>query len=114
MNAQTQSVQTIESISQAEELLAAGKPVALKFFATWCGPCKALAPTFEKVADALQDQATFTSLDVEKVSELAQRYQVSAVPTIVVVKSAEDTNPTRITGNQPLDKLQSMIEAAIS
>lgn len=63
------------------------KPVLVDFFATWCGPCKAMAPILESVEKSADGQvADFVKVDVDKEPELSAKYGVMAVPTIVLIK----------------------------
>jgi thioredoxin 1 len=63
-----------------------GETVVLDFYTTWCGPCKTMSRTIEAVAPKHQD-VRFVKLDAEKNSELADKFDVRAVPTLVLVKS---------------------------
>ncbi len=59
------------------------------FFATWCGPCKMLAPVFDEVASDMQTQAKFGKVDIDQSLDIARKYDVSTVPTIIVFKGGE-------------------------
>ena len=72
-----------------DELISGEKPVVCDFFATWCGPCKMLAPVMEKVAEKLDDKAVFAKVDVDKNPELAVRYGVMSIPLVAVFKGGE-------------------------
>lgn len=73
------------------EILEAGKheqkPVFLKFGATWCAPCKAIAPKFDALAKKHQSQAYFVSIDVDDLPEVASTFKVSSIPRFIVVKN---------------------------
>ena len=56
------------------------------FFATWCGPCKMLAPIFEELGNELGDQAGFYKVDIDESLELANEYGIQSVPTMLVFK----------------------------
>jgi thioredoxin 1 len=66
--------------------------VIIDFSAEWCGPCKMLAPVFEDVAKEMKDKAKFGKVDVDKESDLAQRFQVMAVPTLVFFRDGEQVD----------------------
>ena len=66
-----------------EELIQSEKPVLVDFFATWCGPCKAMHPVLEELKNEIGDAARIAN------EELAARYRIQAVPTFIVFKKGE-------------------------
>ena len=60
--------------------------VVVDFFATWCGPCKMLAPVFEGVSSKMGDKANFFKVDIDKNGNIAQKYRIYAVPTMIIFK----------------------------
>lgn len=74
---------TFENIIQSE------KPVLIDFFATWCGPCKMLAPVLKEVKDSLGERITILKVDVDKNQELSTRYQVRGVPTMILFQNGK-------------------------
>ena len=60
-----------------------GLPTVIDFYATWCGPCKAISPFFEKLKGEYSDKVNFVSIDVDQDTETAMKYSVSAMPTFV-------------------------------
>ncbi|MGN0817350.1 MAG: thioredoxin [Candidatus Coproplasma sp.] len=75
--------------TQFDELLKGEKPVVCDFFATWCGPCKMLAPVMEEVSAQYGDRAVFVKVDVDDNFELAARYGVMSIPLVAVFKGGE-------------------------
>ena len=65
------------------------KPVLIDFYATWCGPCKMLAPVLVEVKDALGDRVSIIKIDVDKNQELAAKYQVRGVPTMMLYQKGQ-------------------------
>lgn len=90
-------VAQISSVSEFNSTLSGtDKLVVVDFFATWCGPCKMIAPMIEKFAEQYIEQATFLKVDVDQVPDLAQKYDVSAMPTLVFFKNGNEL--TRVVG----------------
>jgi len=71
------------------KLINGEKPVLIDFHANWCGPCKALAPIIKEVAQEISEKVRIIKIDVDKNQEIAQRYQVRGVPTLVLFKDGE-------------------------
>ncbi len=74
-----------------DELLKGDKPVVCDFFATWCGPCKMLAPVMDKVSGEFADKAVFVKVDIDENVELAVRYGIMSIPLVAVFKNGEKT-----------------------
>lgn len=62
------------------------KPVMIDFWASWCGPCRMLAPIYEEIAKELKDEVMFAKLNVDENAEIAGQYHVASIPTIIVFK----------------------------
>lgn len=78
-------------------------PVLVDFFATWCGPCKMMAPVLDEVALEAQGKAAVYKVDVDQEPELAQRFGVMSVPTLIVFKGG--TVAHQFVGVQPKQAL---------
>ena len=74
------------SIDNIDELLANGKPLMLDFSASWCGPCKRLAPIVDALDEKYADQVIIGKIDIEEEEDLATKYGIRNVPTILFIK----------------------------
>ena len=85
-----------------QEVLKSDIPVLVDFWATWCGPCKMLAPTIAKIAEEKAGEIKVCKLDVDEVPEIAARYGISSIPTLKVfvngdvVKSSVGVQPKAV------------------
>lgn len=76
---------------------------AVKFWATWCQPCKIFAPTVEKLDEEFEN-INFLSIDVDQVSEIVKEYKIRSLPTILILNDGEEIE--RITGAQLIEPLR--------
>ena len=74
-----------------DELLKGDKPVVCDFFATWCGPCKMLAPVMEEVSKEFEDKAVFVKVDIDENMPLSARYGIMSIPLVAIFKNGEMT-----------------------
>ena len=79
----------ITSAEFEAEVLKSGIPVMVDFFATWCGPCKMIAPALDELAAEYEGRAKVVKVDVDQNGELAKTYKVRSVPTILYFKEGK-------------------------
>ncbi|KAH0334160.1 DUF1000-domain-containing protein, partial [Aureobasidium melanogenum] len=91
----------IESPQQFSSLLSSSRIVVTDFYADWCGPCKAIAPFYEQLANSLSrpNHITFTKVNTDNQKDIAQTYNITAMPTFMVFKNGRETQ--RIRGADP-------------
>ncbi|MGL5715344.1 MAG: thioredoxin [Paraclostridium sp.] len=84
------------------------KVVVVDFFATWCGPCKMLTPVFESLSTELPE-ADFVKVDIDNSLELAQRFGITTVPTMMIFKNGKVVD--KLVGFMPKDNLKAKVKA---
>jgi thioredoxin 1 len=90
-----------------EALLAAEGLVMVDFWAEWCGPCRAVAPVLEELAEASDGEVTLLKVNVDENPGLAARYEIRSIPTILFVKDGEVVD--RVVGAVPKARLENLI-----
>lgn len=83
------------------------KIMVVDFYATWCGPCKAMAPTMEAMEKKYSNKIEFNKVDIDQSPEIAQEFNVTAVPTIVVISRTGDIIETLV-GLQSKERLDQL------
>ncbi|MEU9045168.1 MULTISPECIES: thioredoxin [unclassified Kitasatospora] len=90
---------TVTDATFQSDVLDSDKPVLVDFWATWCGPCRQVAPVLEDIAAEHSDKLTIAKLDVDANQETAAKYGVISIPTLIVYKNGEPVKS--ITGARP-------------
>ncbi len=92
-----------------DEVLKAEKPVLVDFYADWCGPCRMMAPVVEKLAEELAGEAVIGKLNVDDCEEIAMKYGVMNIPTIILFKNGQEIN--RVIGAQTKEVLEKLVRS---
>jgi thioredoxin 1 len=103
----------IESSKQFDQLLSSNTYVLVDFTASWCPPCKMIAPIFEQlsVANSMEGSFTFVKVDVDEQREIASKYKITAMPTFILLKDGEQVQSVR--GANP-PAIQTLVKSAVS
>ena len=89
----------------------ADKPVLVDFWATWCGPCRMLAPVVEQLAANHADTLTVAKVNVDDCPDLASRYGIMSIPTLLLFKNGELAD--KAVGYQPLEGLETFVQKVL-
>ena len=90
-----------------QEVMNSKLPVLIDFWASWCGPCKMLAPAIAEIAEEQEGKVKVGKVNVDEEPELAAKFGVMSIPMIVVIKNGEITNQT--VGFQPKEDIENLL-----
>ncbi|OKL44375.1 thioredoxin [Pseudovibrio exalbescens] len=90
------------------EVLKSSTPVLVDFWATWCGPCKMIAPSLEEISDEMSDSVKVAKVDIDVNQQSAMNYGVRSIPTMILFKDGEPA--ATLVGAQPKGKIAEWIK----
>jgi thioredoxin 1 len=105
------NVQEFNELNFDDEVIKSDLPVLVDFTATWCGPCKAIAPLVDQIADEYQGKAKIGKLDIDDSPGIAQRYGIRGVPTLYVFKGGQVVD--KVVGAVPKGKIAELVQRAL-
>jgi len=94
-----------------QKVLKSEKPVLVDFWAPWCGPCKMVAPELEAVDAEYEGQAVIVKVNVDEQQQIASKYNVMGIPTLLLLKNGEEVN--RIVGYRPRKDIMDAISKVL-
>jgi len=103
----SEKILTVTDENFETEVLKSDKPVLVDFWATWCGPCRAVAPVLDQIAEE-NDKVRIAKLNVDEQQKIAFQFQVSSIPTFILFKDGKMADRTM--GNMPKQAFEKFIE----
>ena len=95
--------------ANAQEIISSGKPVVIDFWATWCGPCMAMAPLIDELATEYEGKVVIGKYNVDEEGDLSSEYRIMSLPTILFFKDGKKTD-IRLAGSQTRATLEAKID----
>ncbi|HKM00624.1 MAG TPA: thioredoxin [Sedimentibacter sp.] len=108
----TDKIKIINSTQEFDDLIKQNRYVLVDFWATWCAPCRMVAPVIEKIADQYSEKVIVAKVDVDEQQELAIRYGIQTIPTIIFFK--EGKLASKEIGVKPMASFANMIDSNIA
>ena len=100
---------TVTGANFAEDVLKSDKPVLIDFWATWCGPCRMIAPNVEKIAEDHAAELVVGKVNVDEEADLAEEFGIRSIPTLILFRNGRPVAQTL--GYKTVEQLEEFIKA---
>jgi thioredoxin 1 len=104
-------VRNVGTVDWDAEVLGSGRPVLVDLWAAWCGPCRVVGPIVDEIADERAESLDVFKLDVDANPEVAMRYGVNSIPTLLVFRDGEEVG--RVVGALPKARIEAQLDEAL-
>ena len=108
----SENVKEITSINFSKEVLKSDTPVLVDFWAEWCGPCRAIGPVVEEIANDYDGKVSVGKLNVDNENQLAMEYGVRSIPALLIFNNGTVVN--QIVGAVPKNRITDILDTVIS
>ena len=108
----SEHVNEVKDVTFEKDVLGSDRPVLVDFWAPWCAPCRAIAPTVDAVANEFEGRASVLKMNVDDNPSTSQRYGIKGIPTLILFKNGKEEE--RIVGATSKEALSRMIDKHVS
>ena len=112
MESTSENVRNVTSMSWETDVMKSDLPVLVDFWAEWCGPCRMVGPAIEQLAQTMSDKIRVAKLNVDENQEIALKYNVRSIPSILLFKEGKEIS--RTVGAASKESYQRFIEQSLS
>ena len=88
-------------------------PIVVKYGATWCGPCKAIAPKFEQLAAKYKETAVFLTVDIDDLSDIAEKFGINSVPTVLIFHGGKEVKRVQGAGAGTISEIEAAVMSLV-
>lgn len=105
------NVKEVTDASFESDVMASAKPVLVDFWATWCGPCRMVAPIVDQISTEYAEKLDVRKMDVDQNPNTAMKYGIMSIPTLIVFRNGQPVQ--KIVGYVPREKMKQQLDAVL-